>query len=151
MELFDWYAHNPEEAGYFNAAMGNLSALAASELVRVYDVSTVQTVVDVGGAHGVLLAAVLHANPNAHGILFELPHVIATADDAIAAKSCRAIWFRSSGVAPVHAVLRSARSAARRLPTASEAGSSSGGMAARASATSARWRRYSASSRSPSR
>jgi hypothetical protein len=30
MELFDWYAQNPEEASFFNAAMGNLSALAAS-------------------------------------------------------------------------------------------------------------------------
>ena len=90
MELFDWYSHNPEEAGYFNAAMGNLSALAASELVRVYDVSAVQTVVDVGGAHGALLAAVLHANPNAHGILFELPHVIATAEGVIAAEGLSA-------------------------------------------------------------
>ena len=86
MELFEWYAQDPEEAGFFNAAMGNLSALAASELVRVYDFSTVQTVMDVGGAHGVLLATALHANPNARGILFDLPHVIATAGDAIAAE-----------------------------------------------------------------
>ncbi len=86
MELFDWYAQNPEEAGYFNAAMGNLSALAAGELVRVYDFSAVRTVADVGGAHGVLLAAVLRANPAARGILFDLPHVIATAEDAIAAQ-----------------------------------------------------------------
>ena len=81
MELFDWYAQNPEEAGFFNAAMGNLSALAASELVRVYDFSAVRTVADVGGAHGVLLAAVLRANPAARGILFDLPHVIATAGE----------------------------------------------------------------------
>src|SRR4051812_2068752 len=86
MELFDWYAENPEEAGYFNAAMGNLSALAASELVRVYDVSTVRTVADIGGAHGVLLAAILRANPSARGILFDLPHVIATAEAAIEAE-----------------------------------------------------------------
>jgi SAM-dependent methyltransferase len=86
MDLFDWYAQNPEEAGYFNAAMGNLSALAASELVRVYDVSAVRTVADIGGAHGVLLAAVLGANPAARGILFDLPHVIATAEEAIAAE-----------------------------------------------------------------
>jgi hypothetical protein len=33
MELFDWYAQNPEEAGFFSAAMGNLSALAAGELL----------------------------------------------------------------------------------------------------------------------
>lgn len=89
-ELFDWYAQNPEEAAYFNAAMGDLSALVASELVRVYDVSAVQTVVDVGGAHGVLLAAVLRANPDARGVLFDLPHVIATAEDAIAAEGSTA-------------------------------------------------------------
>src|SRR5215210_1549435 len=76
MGLFDWYAQSPEEAGYFNAAMGNLSALAAGELVRVYDFSSVRTVADIGGAHGVLLAAVLRANPAARGILFDLPHVI---------------------------------------------------------------------------
>jgi SAM-dependent methyltransferase len=85
MELFDWYAKNPEEAGHFSAAMGNLSALAASELVRVYDCSAVRRVVDVGGAHGVLLSAVLRANPAAQGVLFDLPHVVATARDAIAA------------------------------------------------------------------
>jgi SAM-dependent methyltransferase len=85
MDLFDWYAQNPEEATYFNAAMGNLSALAASELVRVYDFSAVRTVADIGGAHGVLLTAVLRANPAARGILFDLPHVIETARSAIAA------------------------------------------------------------------
>jgi SAM-dependent methyltransferase len=83
MNLFDWYAKNPDEAGYFSAAMGNLSALAASELVRVYDFSAVRTVADIGGAHGVLLTSVLEANPAARGILFDLPHVIATAGDAI--------------------------------------------------------------------
>jgi SAM-dependent methyltransferase len=85
MELFEWYSKDPDEAGYFSAAMGNLAALAASELVRVYDFSGVRTVVDVGGAHGVLLAAVLRANPAARGILFDVPHVIATAGDAVAA------------------------------------------------------------------
>jgi SAM-dependent methyltransferase len=82
-ELWQWYGENPEEAGFFSAAMGNLSALAASELVRVYDCSTAGTVVDVGGAHGVLLAAVLEGNPAARGILFDLPHVIATAGEVI--------------------------------------------------------------------
>ena len=85
-DLFSWYAENPEEAAFFNAAMGNLSALAASELVRVYDLSGVRTVADVGGAHGVLLTAVLRANPAARGILFDLPHVIATAGGAVAAE-----------------------------------------------------------------
>jgi SAM-dependent methyltransferase len=86
MDLFDWYGRNPEEAAFFSAAMGNLSALAASELVRVYDVSSAATVADVGGAHGVLLGAVLRANPAARGILFDLPHVTETAGGAIAAQ-----------------------------------------------------------------
>lgn len=86
MSLFDWYAQNPDEADYFNAAMGNLSALVAGELVRVFDFSAVRTVADIGGAHGVLLAAILGANPTARGILFDLPHVIATARDAIDAQ-----------------------------------------------------------------
>jgi len=90
MDLFEWCAQNPEEAGYFTAAMGNLAALAAGELVRVYDVSSVRTVVDVGGAHGVLLAAVLRANPTARGILFDLPHVIATAGEVIEAQGLSA-------------------------------------------------------------
>ena len=83
MELFDWYGKNPEEAGFFTAAMGNLSALAAGELVRVYDFSNVKKVIDVGGAHGIMLEAVLLANPTAHGVLYELPHVIATAGEKL--------------------------------------------------------------------
>ena len=90
MELFEWYAQDPEEAGFFNAAMGDLSALATSELVRVFDVSAVRVVADVGGAHGVLLAAVLRANPDARGILFDLPHVIETAEEALAAEGLSA-------------------------------------------------------------
>ena len=86
MELFDWYAKNPAEAGFFNAAMGNLSALAADELVRVFNFSKIHKVVDVGGAHGVLLAAILRANPGTRGILFDLPHVIETAAESIAAQ-----------------------------------------------------------------
>jgi len=39
-----------------------------------------------GGAHGVLLTAVLRANPAARGILFDLPHVIATAGGALEAE-----------------------------------------------------------------
>ncbi|GAC1425956.1 MAG: methyltransferase [Burkholderiaceae bacterium] len=83
MELFDWYAQNPEEATFFTAAMGNLSALAAAELMRVYDFSTAQKVVDVGGAHGILLESVLLTNTAAQGVLYDLPHVIATAGQAI--------------------------------------------------------------------
>jgi O-methyltransferase/methyltransferase family protein len=85
IELWEWYSQNPDEAEYFSAAMGNLSEVASSEVVRVYDFSKASKIVDVGGAHGVLLAAALKSNPSAGGVLFDLPHVIATARDGVRA------------------------------------------------------------------
>jgi hypothetical protein len=86
IELWQWYSEYPEEAAFFSRAMGNLSALAASELLRVYDFTSAHTVVDVGGAYGELLATVLEAHPQLRGVLFDLPYVIADAQPAIAAR-----------------------------------------------------------------
>ncbi len=86
MELFDWYSKNPEEGEYFNGAMGDLSAAVSGEVIRIYDFAKFQKVVDIGGAHGVLLAAILKANPKMRGVLFDLPHVTATAGKSLATK-----------------------------------------------------------------
>src|SRR5215471_14612053 len=86
IEIWEWYGKNPQDAVAFSGAMGNLARMVAGELTRVVDLSKVQTAVDVGGAHGVLLAAVLQARPNARGILFDLPHVIETAKPVIEAE-----------------------------------------------------------------
>jgi hypothetical protein len=42
------------------------------------------TVVDVGGADGSVLAAILAAHPQMRGVLFDLPHVITDAPQALA-------------------------------------------------------------------
>jgi SAM-dependent methyltransferase len=84
-EIFEWYGKRPAEGAAFSGAMGNLSALAAQEAGRVLSVPEKATVVDVGGAHGTLLAGVLKANPTARGVLTDLPHVIADAPKALAA------------------------------------------------------------------
>lgn len=89
MELFDWYSKNPEEGEYFNGAMGNLSAAVSGEVTRIYDFAKVQKVVDVGGSHGILLAAILKANPQVRGILFDLPHVTATARESLDTQGIR--------------------------------------------------------------
>ena len=83
MTLWDWYAKNPEESEYFSGAMGDLSAAVADEVIRIYDFAKFQTVVDVGGAHGILLTAILKANPKMRGILFDLQHVLATAGESL--------------------------------------------------------------------
>ena len=75
MKPFEYLPKHPEEAAIFNEAMTAVSAQTAKNVPAAYDFSTFQTVVDAGGGHGVLLAAILKANPGLRGILFELPHV----------------------------------------------------------------------------
>jgi SAM-dependent methyltransferase len=86
MEVWEWYAQNPHDEIAFSSAMGNLAQMVAGDLPRLVDFSDVQRVVDVGGAHGVLLASILRANPKVRGILFDLPHVIETAKPVIKAQ-----------------------------------------------------------------
>ena len=86
MELWDWYSSHPEEGEFFNGAMGDLSAGVSGEVTSSYDFSNCDTVLDVGGAHGILLGAILRANPHMRGILFDLSHVTATAADSLRAQ-----------------------------------------------------------------
>lgn len=78
-ELFEHYASAPEEAAAFSGAMGNLSALVASEVATHVDTSGLSRAVDVGGAEGTLIAALLAKNPSLEGVVFDLPHATATA------------------------------------------------------------------------
>ncbi|HEX2064598.1 MAG TPA: methyltransferase [Acidimicrobiales bacterium] len=83
-DLWDYYRHHPEEGAAFAAAMGNVSAAVAEEVVARYEVAPFRRMVDVGGSHGVLLAALLRANPDATGVLFDRPEVVTGARDALA-------------------------------------------------------------------
>lgn len=64
----------------FNQAMTNASELAVAPIVASYDFTRYRTIIDVGGGHGRLLAAILAATPAAQGVLFDLPHVVAGAE-----------------------------------------------------------------------
>jgi hypothetical protein len=48
-------------------------------VAAAYDFSTFNTIVDVGGGTGNLLAAILTRNAGPRGVLFELPRVVAAA------------------------------------------------------------------------
>jgi hypothetical protein len=77
MDYFAYLAHNPAAGQTFNAAMTALGAVAeTAAVVDAYDFAGPGTVVDVGGGHGDLLAAILEANPGVRGVLFDLPTVI---------------------------------------------------------------------------
>ena len=75
-EAFDYLGQNPEEAETFNRAMTNLSRLAIPAITEAYDFPGIETLADVAGGHGLLLAGVLKANPQLRGLLFDQSSVI---------------------------------------------------------------------------
>ena len=81
--VFENVAADPALAAIFNNAMSSFSASVAPAAMKVYDFSGVHTLVDVGGGHGQVLTTILRAYPTMRGILFELPHVIASAAPVI--------------------------------------------------------------------
>src|SRR6202171_1784859 len=80
---WDWRAAHPEENAIFNAAMTGLSAGMVESIVAAYDFSQIRSLVDVGGGEGALLAAILTANPDMRGVLFDLPHVLTGAGEVL--------------------------------------------------------------------
>jgi O-methyltransferase len=81
IDVWDYYKTNPEEGLTFARGMGNLSALVAMDVARLYDPSPYRNIVDVGGSQGVLVRALLDRAPKAGGILFDMPEIVASAPD----------------------------------------------------------------------
>lgn len=79
MPFFEYLAQNPDEASYFSEAMVGFHGAEPSAVARAYDFSAFATVVDVGGATGNMLAAILPNHPTLRGILFDRPHVVCNA------------------------------------------------------------------------
>src|SRR5215210_1014980 len=79
MTAWEYRAAHPEEDAIFNAAMTALSAGVVEAVVQSYDFSGIGVLADVGGGEGGLLAAILAATPALRGVLFDQPHVVATA------------------------------------------------------------------------
>jgi len=74
--LWEYLAREPDAAAMFKESMSRVASANAAAIVRTYDFSGVQRLVDVGGGHGVLARAVLEANRHMHGVVFDLPGVI---------------------------------------------------------------------------
>ncbi|HVE96469.1 MAG TPA: methyltransferase [Pseudonocardiaceae bacterium] len=82
-KVFDYLAEHPEDAAVFDAAMTSISTSEAVSIVQAYDFARFGTIVDVGGGRGGLLAAILAAHPHLQGVLFDVPAVVAGADEGI--------------------------------------------------------------------
>ena len=73
MNVWTYREQHQDEGRVFNDAMSAHVAFVAQAIATAYDFSRFGTIVDVGGGQGVLLAAILQANPGVRGILFDVP------------------------------------------------------------------------------
>ncbi len=69
----------PVENAVFNRAMAAAASATSAVVTAAYDFAPFRTIVDVGGGTGAFLAAILRSAPDACGVLFDLPHVVAGA------------------------------------------------------------------------
>ncbi len=79
MPLFEYFEKHPEQAKEFNDAMTTFSASVAPAMLKAYDFSGIDTLVDVAGGHGMILGSILRQYPKMRGILFDLEHVVSGA------------------------------------------------------------------------
>jgi len=73
--LFDFLASRPDLTDLFHQQMEHAVYDRIAGVLSVYDFNQFSTIVDIGGGSGVLLAAILRANPRTRGILMDAPHV----------------------------------------------------------------------------
>jgi len=76
MPVFEYLSKHPEDASNFSAAMVGFHGSEPPTVAEAYDFSPFTTVVDVGGATGNMLAAILSRYPAVKGVLFDRPYVV---------------------------------------------------------------------------
>jgi hypothetical protein len=81
-DLFAYYATHPEEGVAFFEGLSGMTAVAGAEAARVIDTRHTRLAVDVGGATGTLLHALMALNPTLRGMVYDVPPVAAAATGA---------------------------------------------------------------------
>jgi len=73
---FPWMQEHPEKEKMFSASMASISVMENAAVARAYAFGKLEKIVDVGGAHGHLLATILRSYVRLRGVLFDQPQVI---------------------------------------------------------------------------
>jgi hypothetical protein len=76
MPVFDYFAQHPDEASLFSETMIGFHGGETPAVASAYDFSQFETIVDVGGATGNMLSAVLSKHAGPRGVLFDMEHVV---------------------------------------------------------------------------
>jgi O-methyltransferase domain/Dimerisation domain len=74
-DVFSYMSKHPDDAAVFYEGMSMGAPEISAAVVATYDFSQFKTVVDIGGAYGVFMTALLRAHPALRGVILDLPHV----------------------------------------------------------------------------
>ncbi|MFO7842331.1 MAG: methyltransferase [Bacteroidales bacterium] len=81
MKVFEFLEKNPANNKIYNTAMTNSSLMLSYAILSKYHFKKTGCIVDIGGGEGTLLSMILIKNPTLKGVLFDLPHVIKSAEE----------------------------------------------------------------------
>ncbi|MER7773169.1 methyltransferase [Kitasatospora sp. NPDC096140] len=83
-EFFDYlHTDGGDSAKVFDKAMTTSSRQSAQDFADYLDLTGIDSVVDIGGGQGHVLASLLEKHPALHGTLLDLPKVVAGADSRL--------------------------------------------------------------------
>jgi len=86
MPLFEFMGRDATLASHFSEAMVGFHGAEPPAVAKAYDFSYFNTVVDVGGATGNMLATILSSHRGPRGVLYDLPHVVGDAPALLASR-----------------------------------------------------------------
>lgn len=95
--VWEHYRKRPEEGETFNRALAEIRGDEHQQIADAYDWAEMNTVVDVGGGAGSLLAAILEKQKTARGVLIEQPDVLPDADRILSQRGVRERCHLSAG------------------------------------------------------
>lgn len=78
-DIWDYRARNPEAGATFDRAMTSVARSVSAAVQAAYDFGRFGMIVDVAGGQGGFLAGILTRYPGMQGVLFDQPHVVASA------------------------------------------------------------------------
>lgn len=84
-DIYPYLQKDTDELKRFEKSMNDLSALAMGPVLSRYDFGKFNTIADIGGGEGMLLAGIVEQSKRAKGILFDLPENHNKAEDFIKA------------------------------------------------------------------
>jgi hypothetical protein len=79
VSVWEWFASHPDEMRAFAGSMTSMTEQAAPAIAGAYPFGKHARICDVAGSKGTLLAEILVQHPQARGVLFDAPHVLAEA------------------------------------------------------------------------